>query len=57
MSAQRKEPQQAKAARPAGHADPRHADNSVGRALRALYESAVEEDIPPDMLDLLGKLK
>jgi hypothetical protein len=27
-----------------------------GNALRAAYRQAVEEDIPPEMLDLLGKL-
>jgi hypothetical protein len=29
----------------------------VGNALRSVYEKAVEEDIPQEMLDLLGKLK
>jgi hypothetical protein len=57
LGAQRKDPQKPKERRPAGQGDPRLADNSVGRALRALYDSAVDEDIPPDMLDLLGKLK
>jgi hypothetical protein len=28
----------------------------VGHALRSAYERMVEEDIPPEMLDLLGKL-
>ncbi|HEY0412511.1 MAG TPA: NepR family anti-sigma factor [Allosphingosinicella sp.] len=28
----------------------------LGQALRAAYEQAVKEDIPPEMLDLLGKL-
>ena len=28
----------------------------VGKALRSAYEQAVNEDIPPEMLDLLGKL-
>jgi hypothetical protein len=28
----------------------------VGTALRAAYQQAVSEDIPPEMLDLLGKL-
>jgi hypothetical protein len=32
-------------------------DTSVGHALRSVYEKAVEEDIPQEMLDLLGKLK
>jgi len=28
----------------------------VGQALRAAYERTVSESIPPEMLDLLGKL-
>jgi hypothetical protein len=28
----------------------------VGHALRAAYRQAVDEDIPPELLDLLGKL-
>ena len=28
----------------------------VGNALRAAYDRMVDEDIPPEMLDLLGKL-
>jgi hypothetical protein len=28
----------------------------VGHALRAAYDQAVNEDIPPEMLDLLGQL-
>lgn len=32
-------------------------EGSVGDALRSVYEKAVEEDIPQEMLDLLGKLK
>ncbi|HEY0626638.1 MAG TPA: hypothetical protein VGD10_07875 [Allosphingosinicella sp.] len=28
----------------------------VGNALRSAYEQTVNEDIPPEMLDLLGKL-
>jgi hypothetical protein len=28
----------------------------VGDALRTVYQRAVSEDIPPEMLDLLGKL-
>ena len=28
----------------------------VGHALRAAYQQTVSEDIPPEMLDLLGKL-
>jgi hypothetical protein len=29
----------------------------IGNALRAAYESAVNEEIPPEMLDLLSKLR
>ena len=28
----------------------------VGDALRSVYNDAIHEDIPPEMLDLLGKL-
>lgn len=34
----------------------RNADGQVGQALRSAYDRVVEEDIPPEMLDLLGKL-
>jgi hypothetical protein len=39
---------------PAGRKRP--GPNDVGHALRAAYQQAVSEDIPPEMLDLLGKL-
>ena len=28
----------------------------VGQALRTVYQRTIDEDIPPDLLDLLGKL-
>ena len=28
----------------------------LGTALRSVYQRTVEEDVPPDLLDLLGKL-
>jgi len=28
----------------------------LGSALRSVYQRTVQEDIPPDLLDLLGKL-
>ncbi|HEX8193301.1 MAG TPA: NepR family anti-sigma factor [Allosphingosinicella sp.] len=28
----------------------------VGNALRSAYQRTLDEDIPPEMLDLLGKL-
>jgi hypothetical protein len=35
----------------------KHADvPEVGNALRTAYQQTVNEDIPPEMLDLLGKL-
>ena len=32
-------------------------EGAVGNALRSVYAKAVGEDIPQEMLDLLGKLK
>ena len=34
----------------------RAAPGEVGNALRSAYQRMVDEDIPPEMLDLLGKL-
>lgn len=31
-------------------------DNDVGKVLRSVYQKAVDEDIPAEMLDLLSKL-
>jgi hypothetical protein len=31
-------------------------DRDMGAALRGVYQRTVEETIPPEMLDLLGKL-
>jgi hypothetical protein len=31
-------------------------DANVGQALRSAYQRTVDEQIPPDLLDLLGKL-
>ena len=36
--------------------DVRKLEPQIGRALRSVYDEAVGEDIPPDMLELLGKL-
>lgn len=53
MNAKRKDPE-----KPSKAGTPDDAANTdVGKALRSVYEKAVEEDIPPEMLDLLGKLK
>jgi hypothetical protein len=32
-------------------------DRDVGHALRSVYSRTVSEDIPPELLDLLGKLR
>jgi len=34
----------------------RSAGTDVGDALRSVYDRALAENIPPEMLDLLGKL-
>ena len=34
----------------------RTANTDLGQALRKAYDDAIEEAIPPEMLDLLGKL-
>lgn len=35
---------------------PRSATKSVGDALKSVYDRTLHEDIPAEMLDLLGKL-
>lgn len=34
----------------------RKAERDVGAALKTAYERTLREDIPPDLLDLLGQL-
>ena len=34
----------------------RKGNKEVGQALRSVYDQTVDEDVPPEMLDLLGKL-
>jgi hypothetical protein len=34
----------------------KRADTPVGSALRSAYQQTVDEDVPAEMLDLLGKL-
>ncbi|AYJ86137.1 hypothetical protein D3Y57_09355 [Sphingomonas paeninsulae] len=49
----------AKKAKPAGSSHQHHRspdEGDVGTALRAAYQQAVDEKIPSDLLDLLGKL-
>lgn len=40
----------------AASATPRPGDRDMGVALRKVYQHTVEEAIPAEMLDLLGKL-
>lgn len=41
----------------AGGSKKKRPDNpELGTALRTVYQRTIEEDIPPEMLDLLGKL-
>jgi hypothetical protein len=42
--------------RSAPRAKPRGVSPGVGNALREAYQEALREDVPPEMLDLLGKL-
>ena len=47
-------PENETAAAPKGKKKP--TQPGVGDALRSVYQQTVNEDIPPEMLDLLGKL-
>ncbi|UAK26420.1 hypothetical protein K8P63_00330 [Sphingomonas nostoxanthinifaciens] len=40
----------------AGAKRPRDPDQHVANALRSAYEEAIQEDVPPEFLDLLRKL-
>lgn len=40
----------------AGTSRERDGDRNVGHALRSIYQKTVDEAIPSEMLDLLGKL-
>lgn len=35
----------------------RHDDGPIGEALRSAYRRTIDEDIPPEMIELLGKLR
>jgi hypothetical protein len=41
---------------PASPARAKPVSSGVGNALREAYQEALREDVPPEMLDLLGKL-
>ncbi len=44
------------AASPSRESDRAGVNRDVGHALRSVYARTVSEDIPPELLDLLGKL-
>jgi hypothetical protein len=53
----RRTPDSSKApASPAPARTAKASHSNVGDALRSVYQHTVDEDIPPEMLDLLGKL-
>lgn len=35
----------------------RQKGDDIGKALRSAYDRTVNEEVPPELLDLLGKLK
>ena len=41
---------------PAGTGGDGNGERDVGHALRSVYARTVSEDIPPELIDLLGKL-
>ncbi|WP_374145181.1 NepR family anti-sigma factor [Sphingomonas sp. 28-63-12] len=46
-----------KKAPPQRSAKARGGDQEMGQALRSVYQQTIDEQIPPEMLDLLGKLE
>ncbi|WP_374126469.1 NepR family anti-sigma factor [Sphingomonas sp. 28-62-11] len=46
-----------KKASPKRTAKPRGDDQPMGQALRTVYQRTIDEQIPQEMLDLLGKLE
>ena len=51
-----KKAKRSNAGAPAGKQDGVTADRDVGHALRSVYAKTVSEDVPSELLDLLGKL-
>jgi hypothetical protein len=45
-----------KKAKAADGSDREQRERAMGRALRSVYDEAVQEAVPDDLLDLLGKL-
>jgi hypothetical protein len=54
LNADRKPP---KKRAPKNSAIPHGNDQAMGHALRSVYQRTIDEQIPPEMLDLLGKLE
>lgn len=55
MGSDRKAPKK-QSAKPASRAKVQKKKQDMGSALRSVYQRTVEEEIPAEMLDLLGKL-
>ncbi|GAA4819901.1 hypothetical protein GCM10023232_16120 [Sphingosinicella ginsenosidimutans] len=55
-STRRRKPATSPEGKPSARARRKPPSGDVGRALRSAYREVVEEDIPPEMIDLLGKL-
>jgi len=55
LGSDRSTPEKAPAKRPA-EAKVHHKNQDMGSALRSVYQRTIDEDIPAEMLDLLGKL-
>ena len=52
----RRKPVPSEDSKPGARARRKQPSGDVGRALRSAYREVVDEDIPPEMIDLLGKL-
>lgn len=56
LSLEQKPAAGAPAGKKAKAADGSERERAMGRALRSVYDEAVQEAVPDDLLDLLGKL-
>ena len=56
LSLEQKPPGKAPARKKRPAADDADREQQMGRALRSVYDEAVQEPVPDDLLDLLGKL-
>lgn len=59
LAAQRKEAERPNVRRPSAGKRPQTSSDTkeLGNALRSIYDETVSEDIPTELLDLLGKLR